>query len=58
MADKVLFQKTKYTYYYHAVSIIAWVLMLAQMALSAVLTALGAMSKNDGTPIVSRILHK
>ncbi|KAI1165371.1 hypothetical protein F5B18DRAFT_669729 [Nemania serpens] len=47
----VLFQKTKFTYYYHAVSIVAWVLMLTQMALSAVLTALGAMSKNNGTPI-------
>ncbi|KAJ8133087.1 hypothetical protein O1611_g545 [Lasiodiplodia mahajangana] len=31
--------------------IVAWTLMLSQLALSAVLTALGAMSKHNGTPI-------
>ncbi|KAI1129493.1 hypothetical protein F5Y10DRAFT_290880 [Nemania abortiva] len=49
--NDVLFKKTKYTYYYHAVSVVAWFLMLSQLALSAVLTALGAMSKHNGTPI-------
>ncbi|KAI0870654.1 hypothetical protein GGS24DRAFT_504547 [Hypoxylon argillaceum] len=49
--NDILFKKTKFTYYYHAVSVIAWGLMLIQLALSAVLTALGAMSKNNGLPI-------
>ncbi|KAJ8119790.1 hypothetical protein ONZ43_g3339 [Nemania bipapillata] len=49
--NDVLFKKTKFTYYYHAVSVIAWGLMLTQLALSAVLTALGAMSRDNGTPI-------
>ncbi|KAI0204960.1 hypothetical protein F4808DRAFT_456702 [Astrocystis sublimbata] len=49
--NDILYEKTKYTYYYHALSIIAWILMLLQLALSAILTALGATSSSNGTPI-------
>ncbi|KAI1170206.1 hypothetical protein F4777DRAFT_595395 [Nemania sp. FL0916] len=47
----VLFQRTKFTYYYHAIAVIAWLLLLTQLALSAILTALGATSRSNGTPI-------
>ncbi|KAI1825536.1 hypothetical protein F4861DRAFT_194685 [Xylaria intraflava] len=49
--NDILREKTKFTYYYHSLSIIAWVLMLLQIALSAVLTALGATARKDGTTI-------
>ncbi|KAI1433287.1 hypothetical protein GGR50DRAFT_509797 [Xylaria sp. CBS 124048] len=49
--NDILSEKTKFTYYYHALSIIAWLLMLLQIALSAILTALGATSKYNGTVI-------
>ncbi|KAJ2980357.1 hypothetical protein NUW58_g6962 [Xylaria curta] len=49
--NDVLREKTKFTYYYHILSIIAWCLMLLQLALSAILTALGARANNNGTPI-------
>ncbi|KAI8954463.1 hypothetical protein F4801DRAFT_533281 [Xylaria longipes] len=49
--NDVLYEKTKYTYYYHALCIVAWLLMLLQLALSAILTALGATSSSNGTPI-------
>ncbi|KAI0454757.1 hypothetical protein F5B21DRAFT_474049 [Xylaria acuta] len=49
--NDILYEKTKYTYYYHALCIFAWLLMLLQLALSAILTALGATSSNNGTPI-------
>ncbi|KAI1753948.1 hypothetical protein F4782DRAFT_528878 [Xylaria castorea] len=49
--NDVLYEKTKYTYYYHALCILAWLLMLLQLALSAILTALGATSSDNGTPI-------
>ncbi|KAI0438312.1 hypothetical protein F4803DRAFT_555165 [Xylaria telfairii] len=47
----ILYEKTKYTYYYHALCIFAWLLMLLQLALSAILTALGAAQSDNGTPI-------
>ncbi|KAI0406825.1 hypothetical protein F4802DRAFT_612978 [Xylaria palmicola] len=47
----ILYEKTKFNYYYHALCVIAWVLMLLQLALSAILTALGATSSSNGTPI-------
>ncbi|KAI0185474.1 hypothetical protein EV127DRAFT_396931 [Xylaria flabelliformis] len=49
--NDVLYEKTKYSYYYHTLCVIAWVLMLLQLALSAILTALGATSSDNGTPI-------
>ncbi|GAP91915.1 putative C6 transcription factor [Rosellinia necatrix] len=47
----VLYQKTKYAYYYHLLSITAWGLMLLQLILGAILTALGATASSNGTPI-------
>ncbi|KAI0478180.1 hypothetical protein F4859DRAFT_521037 [Xylaria cf. heliscus] len=49
--NDILYEKTKYNYYYHALCIVAWILMLLQLALSAILTALGATSSDNGTPI-------
>ncbi|KAI0550617.1 hypothetical protein F4679DRAFT_594547 [Xylaria curta] len=49
--NDVLYEKTKYSYYYHALCVISWILMLLQIALSAILTALGATSSDNGTPI-------
>lgn len=51
----VLFEKAKFTYWFHLVSTLHWVLMLVQIALSAVLTALGSVSSTskNGVTIVS-----
>ncbi|KAI1812754.1 hypothetical protein GGS20DRAFT_599789 [Poronia punctata] len=49
----VLYERAKYTYLYYSLSSVTWILMLVQLALSAVLTALGATSKQDGTPITA-----
>ncbi|KAI1265745.1 hypothetical protein F5Y18DRAFT_385703 [Xylariaceae sp. FL1019] len=50
----ILFEKSKFTYWFHILSTIRWVLMLAQIALSAVLTAFGATSsKTFGTAITT-----
>lgn len=54
----VLVEKTKFTYFFHIVSTITWFLMLLQIAMSAVLTALGSVSTSsstkEGTAIVRR----
>ncbi|KAI8629218.1 hypothetical protein F5Y19DRAFT_93748 [Xylariaceae sp. FL1651] len=49
----ILFEKAKFMYWYHILSVIRWVLMLLQLALSAVLTALGATSSKNGTAITT-----
>ncbi|KAI1107754.1 hypothetical protein F4804DRAFT_296996 [Jackrogersella minutella] len=55
----VLVEKTKFTYGFHIVGAITWLLMLIQIAMSAVLTALGSMSTSssssmkNGTAITS-----
>jgi hypothetical protein len=51
---EVLYEKTKFAYYYHSLSIIAWAFMLLQLVLSAILTGLGATHSDNGTPIVSQ----
>lgn len=45
----VLVEKTKFTYFFHIVSTITWFLMLLQIAMSAVLTALGSVSTSSST---------
>ncbi|KAI1410806.1 hypothetical protein F5Y13DRAFT_166863 [Hypoxylon sp. FL1857] len=53
----VLTEKTKFTYWFHCVGVVTWVLMLLQIAMSAVLTALGSVTTSstakDGTAITS-----
>ncbi|KAI1383161.1 uncharacterized protein F4822DRAFT_422325 [Hypoxylon trugodes] len=51
----VLVEKTKFTYWFHCVSTVTWILMLLQIAMSAVLTALGSISSSnkEGTAITS-----
>ncbi|KAI1373665.1 hypothetical protein F4677DRAFT_428806 [Hypoxylon crocopeplum] len=51
----VLFEKTKFTYGFHGVSAVNWTLMLVQIAMSAVLTALGSVSSSSkqGTAITA-----
>ncbi|KAI1330999.1 hypothetical protein F5Y16DRAFT_424367 [Xylariaceae sp. FL0255] len=48
----ILFEKSKFTYWFHVTSTLRWILMLIQLALGAVLTALGATSsEKNGLPI-------
>lgn len=47
----VVYQRTKAFYLFHATSIARWTLMILQLFLGAVLTALGSMSLKEGTPI-------
>ncbi|KAF3067105.1 putative c6 transcription factor protein [Daldinia childiae] len=50
----VLTEKTLFTYKFHSVDIISWLLMLLQIAMGAVLTALGSVSSSkNGTAITS-----
>ncbi|KAK6958042.1 hypothetical protein Daesc_000835 [Daldinia eschscholtzii] len=50
----VLTEKTKFTYMFHSVDIVSWLLMLLQIAMGAVLTALGSVSSaKNGTAITS-----
>ncbi|KAI0882755.1 uncharacterized protein GGS22DRAFT_168646 [Annulohypoxylon maeteangense] len=53
----VLSEKTKFTYGFHIISTITWILMLIQIAMSAVLTALGSVTTSstvkEGTAITS-----
>ncbi|KAI0391349.1 hypothetical protein F5Y17DRAFT_14879 [Xylariaceae sp. FL0594] len=51
--NDVLYEKTKFTYCYHTLSIVTWLLMILQLGLSAILTALGATSRRNGTPITA-----
>ncbi|KAK7757718.1 hypothetical protein SLS62_000096 [Diatrype stigma] len=47
----VLMQQTKYAYLYYALSISKWVLLLLQIALGSILTALGSFAGSQGIPI-------
>ncbi|KAI1499687.1 hypothetical protein F5X99DRAFT_430416 [Biscogniauxia marginata] len=47
----VLFEKTKFSYWFHLVNAAQWILMLSQLALGAVLTAIGSISHQDGPRI-------
>lgn len=49
----VLIEKTKFGYWFRAIGTVTWTLMLIQIAISAVLTALGSLPSKDGTAIVS-----
>ncbi|KAL7628109.1 hypothetical protein AAE478_002306 [Parahypoxylon ruwenzoriense] len=49
----VLVEKTKFTYWFHSVGAVNWILMLLQIAMSAVLTALGSIPRKDGTAITT-----
>lgn len=44
-------QKTKNYYQYHVLACIRWTLMISQIILGAILTALGSLSNTNGTPI-------
>ena len=47
----IVFQKTKNFYHYHFISIIRWALLILQIMIGAVLTALGALSTTTKIPI-------
>ncbi|KAI1334804.1 hypothetical protein F5Y15DRAFT_420424 [Xylariaceae sp. FL0016] len=49
----VLTEKTKFNYWFHMLSTARWVLMLIQMAVSAVLTALGSVAVSNGVVITT-----
>lgn len=44
-------EKTKNLYQYHILSILRWVLMISQIIIGAILTALSSLSNSSGTPI-------
>lgn len=46
-----IMQKTKNFYQYHVLASIRWFLMISQIILGAILTALGSLSSTSGTPI-------
>jgi hypothetical protein len=46
-----IMEKTKNLYQYHVLASIRWALMILQIILGAILTALGSMSSTKGTPI-------
>lgn len=48
----MLVEQAKFTYWYHILSVFRWTLVLLQIGLGAILTALGAF-KQDGKVIVS-----
>jgi hypothetical protein len=48
--DTVL-EKTKNFYQYHVLATVRWILMISQIILGAILTALGSLSSTAGTPI-------
>ncbi|KAK0637189.1 hypothetical protein B0T17DRAFT_567669 [Bombardia bombarda] len=47
----VVIQRTKYFVSYHVLSSMRWLLMIFQIILGAILTALGSLDLHDGTPI-------
>ena len=47
----VVFEKTKNFYHFHMIYTIQWILLILQIMLGAVLTALGAISMKDKIPI-------
>ena len=48
---RVVARRAKFRFMYHALSIIHWTLMIMQIVLGAVLTALGSLNLHNGTPI-------
>lgn len=54
----VLTEKTKFAYWFRAMGTVTWALMLIQIAMSAVLTALGSLPSKDGTAIVSHAIGR
>lgn len=44
-------EKTKNFYQYHIVASVRWILMISQIIIGAILTALGSLSTSKGTPI-------
>ena len=48
----VIFQKIKNHYCYHLLSTLRWILMVIQIIIGAVLTALGSLSKDNSVPIM------
>ena len=49
----VIFQRSKYFIKYQLLSTLRWFLMICQIVLGAVLTALGSMSSHEGIPITT-----
>ena len=47
----LIVQRTKYFYAYHCLSMFRWLLLISQIVLGAILTALGSVNLRDGTPI-------
>ncbi|KAK3390235.1 hypothetical protein B0H63DRAFT_109444 [Podospora didyma] len=47
----VVTQRTKYLFSHHLLSVLCWFLMVGQIVLGAILTALGSLELRDGTPI-------
>ncbi|KAK4163176.1 hypothetical protein QBC43DRAFT_264653 [Cladorrhinum sp. PSN259] len=47
----VVTQRSKYFYYYHMISTVRWLLLVLQIILGAVLTALGSAQTSEGIPI-------
>ncbi|KAI1079474.1 hypothetical protein F5B20DRAFT_165966 [Whalleya microplaca] len=47
----VLCEKTKFTYWFYLLSAVRWILMILQLAMNAVMTALGSMAYKNGTSI-------
>ncbi|KAI4602414.1 hypothetical protein KJ359_009657 [Pestalotiopsis sp. 9143b] len=49
----VLWEKAKFTYSFHILATIRWVLMILQLSLNAILTALGSSSSKDSVVITT-----
>ncbi|KAF7535547.1 hypothetical protein G7054_g5290 [Neopestalotiopsis clavispora] len=49
----VLWEKAKFTYSFHIIATIVWILMVVQLALNAVLTAVGSSSSQDSVVITT-----
>ncbi|EOO03096.1 putative c6 transcription protein [Phaeoacremonium minimum UCRPA7] len=49
----VVFEKTKNFYHFHMIYTTQWILLILQIMLGAVLTALGAISMKDKIPITA-----
>ncbi|KAH6659845.1 hypothetical protein BKA67DRAFT_529975 [Truncatella angustata] len=49
----ILWEKSKFTYWFHILASIRWTLMILQLSLNAVLTALGSTSTKDGVVITT-----
>lgn len=45
--------KTKFNYTFHAISLVRWTLMIAQMLIGAAVTSLGSMALQSGIPVTT-----